>query len=361
MRRLDEFEIIATIRRDQEKKYDSKDFEKRMDFLLGLGIRTFRINVGKWDESEFRLLCEDIEYNRKKNSSEKIKILLDIPYPGQKTRIITYGQKVNIRLKRSSHIHIYSANIEELSRIHEYEKALNHREIIIGISLPEIGKATKVHDRLIYADGEGEFEVNKIIDDRHIVVEPQNDFIIDNGKSISFLGSVQVHNMTNATLELIKRIEPDILALSFVENKRQLEEVRSQISMICSECKLMSKIENLEGVKNFEEILCATDSVMVARGDLCLNVPLEDFPKITEELVEKTVQAGKNVYVATGFMDTLENQYLPSRSDLIDLYSVFKSKANGAIFTYKIVRSSRFKVVTDIIHSWEERGISNGY
>lgn len=60
MRRLDEFEIIATIRRDQEKKYDSKDFEKRMDFLLGLGIRTFRINVGKWDESEFRLLCEDI-------------------------------------------------------------------------------------------------------------------------------------------------------------------------------------------------------------------------------------------------------------------------------------------------------------
>ena len=347
------FEIIATIRRDQEKRSDIQAYSDRIKFLiLELGITTFRINVGKWNTSEFEILVKDVEQIRRiaNENCKEVTIILDLPFPGKKARVITYVKKIEHNIKEGKPVEIFSASEEELGKLISTEQS---KKYVFGISVPNIGDRVKIGDEIIYADGEGMFEVSGIDGSRHITAIPKSTFKLDHSKSIHFSQSIQMSKIDESVKKLIKEISPDVIALSFVENSDSVNEVKQILDSCDLKCQIMAKIENAIGVENFEKIIESVDSIMVARGDLGLYIDIKDFPKTVFSLINKTKEKNKLVYVATGFMDTYVSQCVPSRSDMIDLYTTVNSEADGIVFTYKTVRNNNImKNIVEMVNDW---------
>lgn len=356
------FEVIATIRRDQELKNNIEDYLKRIKYLmLDLNVTAFRINVGKWDTKEFGTLIEDVKLIRTvaDENNKNITIILDLPFPGKKARVITYVKKIDYKIKKNRLVEIYSATEYELGRIINQRKndRENDRGLIFGITVQNVGEKVKVGDKILYADGEGLFEVASIDSPNKITAIAMNNFKLDNSKSIHFQNSVHMAKLDDTVIELVKKINPDVIALSFVEDNSSVKEMRRVLKEASLECDIMAKIESVKGVYNFDDILESVDSVMVARGDLGLYIDIIEFPRIVFDLIKKTKAKNKFVCVATGFMDTLVDQCVPSRSDIIDLYVMVNSEVDGVVFTYKAVRADNvMRVIVDIVNDWTSNG-----
>lgn len=349
------FDVIATIRRDQEKKNDAKAHLKRIKYLmLNLNITTFRINVGKWDEKEFDTLVRDVKMIREvaENNNKKARVILDLPFPGKKARVITYAKKVGFNIKKSKTVEIYSATEYELGKIHDQYK--NENKLIFGVSVPNIGDMVKIGDDILYADGEGLFVVKTIDGSNKITAIAQNNFQLDNAKSIHFKESVHMADLDDTVVRLVKSIKPDAIALSFVEDGNSVMKIRDVMEKLNLKCSIMAKIESKNGVENIDSILDTVDSIMIGRGDLGLHVDVIDFPQIIFDLIKKTKKKNKYVCVATGFMDTYVEQRIPSRANIIDLYVMVNSEADGVVFTYKVVREDEvMEKIVNMINVWK--------
>ena len=120
---------------------------------------------------------------------------------------------------------------------------------------------------------------------------------------------------------ILYAIEKDIdfIAHSFVRNKQDVLDIRAILDAHHSTIKIIAKIENQEGVDNIDEILEVADGVMVARGDLGIEVPQERIPGIQRVLIRKCVMARKPVIVATQMLHTMINNPRPTRAEVTDI------------------------------------------
>ena len=351
-------DVIATIRRDQEKKNDTEAHLQRIKYLmLELNIMIFRINVGKWNEEEFNTLIEDVKMIRKvaEENNKRAKIILDLPFPGRKARVVTYTKKLGFNIKKNKTVEIYSATEYELGRLFDGQLLKEKDKMIFGVSIPNIGNMVKVGDDILYADGEGLFTVRTIEDENKITAIAQNNFKLDNAKSIHFKNSVHVANLDDTVIELIQSIEPDAVALSFVEDVSPVIKMKEIMKKLNLKCSIMAKIESKKGVENIDNILDMVDSIMIGRGDLGLHVDVVDFPKIVFDLIKKTKIRNKYICVATGFMDTYVEQCIPSRADITDLFVMVNTETDGVVFTYKTVRENEvMKKIVHMINVWKD-------
>jgi len=113
----------------------------------------------------------------------------------------------------------------------------------------------------------------------------------------------------------------DFIAASFVRNANDINEMRSELNRINrhSKIKIISKIENSEGVNNFDSILNASDGIMVARGDLGVEVEYEELPIIQKDLIRRTMQQGKPVITATQMLESMIKNPRPTRAETSDV------------------------------------------
>ena len=111
----------------------------------------------------------------------------------------------------------------------------------------------------------------------------------------------------------------DYVATSFIQRASDVEEIRKLIEDNNGQMDIIAKIENMEGVKNLDEIIEAADGIMVARGDLGVEVPAEDVPFIQKEIVSKCNKAGKLVIVATQMLESMTNNPRPTRAEVSDV------------------------------------------
>ena len=111
----------------------------------------------------------------------------------------------------------------------------------------------------------------------------------------------------------------DFVAASFIQRPDDVLAIRKLIEEHNGRMEIIPKIENLEGVKNFDAILEVSDSIMVARGDLGVEVPAEDVPLIQKEIIRKCNAAGKPVIVATQMLDSMERNPRPTRAEVSDV------------------------------------------
>merc|ERR1711933_601583 len=109
----------------------------------------------------------------------------------------------------------------------------------------------------------------------------------------------------------------DYIALSFVQSAGDVKECRKH----CGDkpIKIISKIENVEGLKNFEEILAESDGIMVARGDLGMEIPMEKVWMAQKMMISKTKAAGKYVVTATEMLASMEDKPFPTRAEACDV------------------------------------------
>lgn len=114
----------------------------------------------------------------------------------------------------------------------------------------------------------------------------------------------------------------DFIAMSFVRSRSNVEELRNLLTLHnASHIKIISKIENQEGIENLDEIIEASDGVMVARGDLGVEVPIEKLPVYQLEIVKKSMAQGKFVIVATHLLETMIENPFPTRAEVSDIFN----------------------------------------
>ena len=111
----------------------------------------------------------------------------------------------------------------------------------------------------------------------------------------------------------------DFLAASFVRCKEDILEVRKIIEEHGSHMKIIAKIENMQGIRNLEEILEASDGIMVARGDMGVEIPMEDVPVIQKRMIKMAEVLGKHVITATQMLESMIKNPRPTRAEATDI------------------------------------------
>ena len=192
----------------------------------------------------------------------------------------------------------------------------------ISVSYPDFVKDLKVDGTILIDDGDLELRVVEK-DDTCLWCEVQNEAVLGNRKSVNVPGvRINLPSLTEKDRNnILFAIESDIdyIAHSFVRNKQDVLDIREILDNYGSDIRIIAKIENQEGVDNIDEILEVADGVMIARGDLGIEVPQERIPGIQRMLIKKCILAKKPVIVATQMLHTMINTPRPTRAEVTDI------------------------------------------
>jgi pyruvate kinase len=156
-----------------------------------------------------------------------------------------------------------------------------------------------------------------------VIAQVQNDGVLGSHKSVNVPGvHIALPTLTEKDRKNIKlAIDEDIdfIAHSFVRSAADVRAVQAILDAYNSDIKIISKIENQEGVDNIDEIIEASYGIMIARGDLGIEVPIERIPGIQRQIIRKCVRAKKPVIVATQMLHTMINNPRPTRAEVTDI------------------------------------------
>ncbi|MBI4452128.1 pyruvate kinase [Candidatus Woesearchaeota archaeon] len=129
-------------------------------------------------------------------------------------------------------------------------------------------------------------------------------------------------------LRLGAKLGMDFVAQSFVRRKEDILEMRKLLAALRSNAMVIAKIEDQEGIENMDEIVNEADGVMVARGDLGVEIPIEDIPIVQKQMVDKCIEAGKPVIIATHLLESMIHNPIPTRAEVTDVANAVFEKAD---------------------------------
>ena len=179
---------------------------------------------------------------------------------------------------------------------------------IVNVSYPNFAQDVKVGNHILFDDGALDMEVIGV-NGPAVIAQVKNDGELGSRKSVNVPGvhidlpALTGKDITNINLAIDEDI--DFIAHSFVRNASDVRAVQKLLDERGSDIKIISKIENQEGVDNIDEIIEASYGIMIARGDLGIEVPIERIPGIQRSIIRKCVRAKKPVIVATQMLHTM--------------------------------------------------------
>ncbi len=287
--------IVATI---SDKRCD-------VDFIRQLyeeGMNVVRMNSAHLDREGFMKIINNV-----RAVSRRIPLLIDTKGPEVRT---TIAENDRIELKSGDMIKV-KGDINQTS---------NHD--CIYVSYPHFVRDLRVGDDILIDDGEIDLKVVSK-DDEFLTCIAQNDGSLGSRKSVNVPGvRINLPSLTEKDRKnILFAIEQDLdfIAHSFVRSKQDLIDIQEILDEHNSPIKIISKIENQEGVDNIDEIIQHCYGVMVARGDLGIEVPQERIPGIQRKLIRKCVKAHKPVIVATQMLHSMIENPRPTRAEVNDI------------------------------------------
>lgn len=207
---------------------------------------------------------------------------------------------------------------------------------IVNLSYPDIAKDVKVGDDILFDDGELDMKVMDIVGPT-IVAQVQNDGVLGAHKSVNVPGEhIALPALTEKDYQnILLAIEEDIdfIAHSFVRSADDVLAIQKILDEHNSDIKIISKIENQEGVDNIDEIIDASYGVMIARGDLGIEVPIEKIPGIQRQIIRKCVMKKKPVIVATQMLHTMIKNPRPTRAEVTDIANAIYSYTDALMLS----------------------------
>lgn len=193
----------------------------------------------------------------------------------------------------------------------------------VAITYEDLHNDVKVGDRILIDDGLIEMKVIRL-DDTDIVCEVINGGMISNKKGVNVPNvelSMPFISETDYS-DIVFGIENgfDFIAASFTRTADDILQIRKILEEHdCKSINIIAKIENKQGVDNIDEIIRVSDGIMVARGDMGVEIPMEDVPVIQKVLIEKVYKAGKQVITATQMLDSMMKHPRPTRAEATDV------------------------------------------
>ncbi|MGI6815168.1 pyruvate kinase [Bacteroides sp. KG123] len=292
---LKQTKIVATI---SDQRCDV-DFIKQ---LFEGGMNVVRMNTAHINREGFERLIGNV-----RAVSNRIAILMDTKGPEVRTTPLT-GESISF--KTGDRVKVVG------------DPELQTTRECISVSYPDFVKDLNVGGHILIDDGDMEMVVIEKHAD-YLLCEMQNDTTLGSRKSVNVPGvRINLPSLTEKDRNnILYAIEKDIdfIAHSFVRNKQDILDIKSILDAHGSDIRIIAKIENQEGVDNIDEILEVADGVMVARGDLGIEVPQERIPGIQRVLIRKCILAKKPVIVATQMLHTMISNPRPTRAEVTDI------------------------------------------
>ena len=196
----------------------------------------------------------------------------------------------------------------------------------VSVSYAGLVSDMEIGDRILLNNGLMEFKVVELTD-TEIICEVITGGELSNRKSMSFPGKVlkQIYLSEQDKNDILFGVENDVdfIACSFVSVKQDLLDVREFMKSTCGEkaisVDIIAKIENRSGIENIEEICEACDGIMIGRGDMGVEIPLEELPAIQKYLITKCRLLGKRVITATEMLESMIYNARPTRAETSDV------------------------------------------
>lgn len=175
---------------------------------------------------------------------------------------------------------------------------------------------------ILIDDGKIEMVIEKITD-TDIICRVINGGKVSNHKGINAPGAIlsmpYISEVDYQDIKFCAEMGYDFLAASFARTKEDILAVRKILQENNSHAKIIAKIENMQGIENLDEILEVSDGIMVARGDMGVEIPLEEVPVIQKSMIKKAVAKGKHVITATQMLESMISNPRPTRAETADV------------------------------------------
>ncbi len=281
--------------------------------LFDAGMNVARINTAHITTETALTVIQNI-----RKVSNKIAILIDTKGPEVRTQQVTEP----IVVKKGDMLLVSG----------QFQQSKNNQLLV---SYAHIHEMLVPGNRILIDDGD--IELTVVSNQQHLECRVENDGIIKNNKSLNVPGvTFELPSVTEKDRHFILfAIEQklDFIAHSFVRNKKDVLEVQQILDNHNSPIKIIAKIENLDGVNNIDEILDKAYGIMIARGDLGIEIAAEKLPGIQRNLIRKAIERMRPVIVATQMLHSMIEHPRPTRAEVSDIANAVFSRTDALMLS----------------------------
>jgi pyruvate kinase len=290
--------IICTLGPATDKNGIIKDL-----ILQGMDVARFNFSHGDHNEHLQRL-----------KKVQKLRDELNIPVAtlmdtkGPEVRIGNFKEK-KVQLKAGQLFSLTTRDVEG----DENQVSISYNSLIYDVD-PGI--------KILIDDGLVEMTVEEVTT-TDIICRVKNNGTISDRKGVNIPGVhlSMPYISERDRLDILFALEQkfDFIAASFVRTAEDVREIRKMITKHQSQTKIIAKIENLQGVHNIDEIINEADGIMIARGDMGVEIPYEELPALQKKIIRKVYKSGKIVITATQMLDSMVKNPRPTRAEITDV------------------------------------------
>lgn len=283
----------------------ASESEEKLRELMLAGMNVCRFNFSHGDYEEHRVKFE-----------RAVKIAKELKLPIA-TMMDTKGPEIRLRDFENGKVFLEAGQTFTLTT----EEVLGTAQRA-GISYKNLKNDVSVGKNILIDDGLIGLTVKEITD-TDIICEVVNSGYVSNHKGINVPGAVlsmpYISKIDEEDILFGVKMGYDYLAASFVRKKEDILAVRELIQSQGGKMKIIAKIENMQGIQNLDEILEVSDGIMVARGDMGVEVPMEEVPILQKKLIKKAIKEGKIVITATQMLESMIKNPRPTRAEATDI------------------------------------------
>lgn len=317
-------------------------YEKLLE-LVKAGVNVFRLN---FSHGTHEGKAKIIEYIRQINTSEPYNIAILADLQGPKLRV---GDIENDALEVKPGDLLTFTN----------EKCIGTKEKIY-VSYPNLHSDVKPGDCIMIDDGKLEVRVVEITPANDVKVVVVMGGLLSSKKGINLPDTkISLPALTEKDLidlEFVIEQEVDWIALSFVRQVKDITGLKAILAERNSKSKVIAKIEKPEALTNIRDIILESDGIMIARGDLGVELPVEKVPLIQKDLILKCMHRAKPVIVATQMMESMIDRIKPNRSEITDVANAVLEGADALMLSAEtatgqhptLVVETMCKIITEI-------------
>ncbi len=302
--------------------------------LVRAGVNVFRLNFSHGTHEDKASIIELItEINRKEPYN--IAILADLQ-----------GPKLRVGEIENDALEIEEGDILTFTN----QKCVGNKEKIY-VSYPNLHSDVKPGEKILIDDGKMEVVVQEILKNNDVKVMVTLGGILLPKKGVNLPDTkISLPSLTEkdlADLAFIMTQKVDWLALSFVRRVEDITELKKILTDAGSKIKVIAKIEMPEALRNIRNIILESDGIMIARGDLGVELPVEEVPLIQKDLIKKCLHRAKPVIVATQMMESMIDRTKPNRSEITDVANAVLEGADAVMLSGETATGKYPKLVVE--------------
>ena len=290
--------------------------ETKLKQIINLGVDAFRINFSHNTKSIKKIVSRIRKIE--KSTNKKISLIADL-------------QGVKLRVGKIKNDNIKIKYNQKYTFDNKNELGSNNR---ITFAYPKILRKLKKGNKILIDDGKFMFIVTKRIGNSVTTICKSQNCYIKSNKSVHIKNiDLEFNKLTSKDKKDIKtanKLGCNWIALSYIQNEKLIYETRK---LIKKDVGIISKIENKNALKNIIKIIKATDSIMIARGDLAIDVGHSEVPKIQLSLINKCSQFSKSVIVATQMLESMIENNTATRAEINDIATAIFQGADAVMLS----------------------------